>query len=84
MSAIMLLTLCSCGKNASVRVNSAKIGKGVYAYFTDLAKRECEKSGETDVTALANKMLIRYVAVNSEFANRGIDLLKKSQRFQAR
>lgn len=74
MSAIMLLTLCSCGKNASVRVNSAKIGKGVYSYFTDLAKRECEKSGETDVTALANKMLIRYVAVNSEFANRGIDL----------
>ena len=74
MSALLLLTLCSCGNNARVRVNSAKIGKGVYAYFTDLAQRQGEKLGDTDVTGLANNMLVRYVAVNSEFANRGLDL----------
>ncbi len=74
LSAILLLTLCSCGKNAKVRVNSAKIGKGIYAYFTDLAERQAPESGDTDVTGLANNMLVRYVAVNSEFANRGLDL----------
>ena len=74
LSAILLLTLCSCGKNAKVRVNSAKIGKGVYAYFTDLAERQAPESGDTDVTGLANNLLVRYVAVNSEFANRGLDL----------
>ena len=74
LSAILLLTLCSCGKNAKVRVNSTKIGKGVYAYFTDLAERQASESGDTDVTGLANNLLVRYVAVNSEFANRGLDL----------
>lgn len=74
LSATLLLTLCSCGKNAKVRVNSAKIAKGVYAYFTDLAERQAQESGDTDVTGLANNLLVRYVAVNSEFANRGLDL----------
>lgn len=74
LAVILPIIFCSCSNNAKVKVNSTKIGKGIYAYFEDAAKIDGEKTEDTDVDALAESMLIRYVAINSEFENRGLEL----------
>lgn len=56
---IILLSFCGCGKNAKLKINGTKIDSEVTAYFTASAKE-----GE-DV----NRLVARYVAVNSEFNN---------------
>ncbi len=64
-----LLSLCSCGKYARVSVNGTKIGKGVYTYFLDGAKSENPNMSEDELEKSADKQLLRYVAVNSRFAD---------------
>lgn len=68
------LLLCSCAKTASVTVNSQKIDAGVYAYFTDRAKAENADKSAAEQTEIAKQKLCRYVAINTEFANRGLSL----------
>lgn len=69
-----LLSLCSCGKYANVKVNGAKIGKGIYAYFSDRASVENPGADEGTLKQETDKKLTHYVAVNSEFVNRNLKL----------
>lgn len=71
---ILTVFMCSCGRYASVRVNGEKISQGIYNYFLDRAKAENADASQTEQTEIANKKLADYVAVNSEFQNRGLKL----------
>ncbi len=74
LCAASLLLLCSCGKYAPVKVNGSKIGKGTYNYFLDRVNAENPSADEYTVSTELNKKLSEYVAVNSEFTNRGLKL----------
>lgn len=75
MLAVMLLSiLCACGRGAKVSVNGTKIDEGVYRYFLDNAKTENPDGTEPEQQSLACAAVSEYVAVNSEFANRGLRL----------
>ena len=65
LAAILCLTaLCACGKR-EVTVNDVPVASGVAAYI----QTQAERSGVSFETALAE-----YVAVNSAFAERGLQL----------
>lgn len=68
----ILFSFCSCSKYAPVSVNGAKIGKGIYIYFEDCAKQG--NSSEADIKVQTNRLISRYVAINTEFAERGLTL----------
>ncbi len=68
--AVMVLSLSSCAPT-KVKVNGTKIDNEVYAYFdVHAAKNE---NGEVSEDAIL-KDISRYVAINSEFSNRGLVL----------
>lgn len=68
--AVMVLSLTSCSPS-KVKVNGTKIDNEVYAYFeTHAVKNE---KGEVSEDAIL-KDISRYVAINSEFLNRGLVL----------
>ncbi len=73
---VLTLFMCSCSaqKYADVKVNGEKIGAGIYTYFLDRAKAENPDASEQEQTEAANKKLADYVAVNTEFQNRGLTL----------
>lgn len=62
---ICLLSFSSCSGPAKVQVNGTKIDNEVYAYFEDL------HTGNKDEI---KKSISRYVTINSEFHNRGLNL----------
>lgn len=66
---VVSMTFFSCGKNETVSVNGTKIDGEITAYFKDSAKE-----GE-DV----NRLIARYVAVNSEFKNRSLSVPKSTR-----
>ncbi len=68
--AVMVLSLSSCAPT-KVKVNGTRIDNEVYAYFdVHAAKNE---NGEISEDAILND-ISRYVAINSEFSNRGLVL----------
>ena len=69
-----LVSLCSCGKYSDVKVNGVKIHKGTYSYFLDRAKAANKDADANAQKEIANDMTVEYVAVNSEFSNRGLSL----------
>lgn len=71
---VLTALLCSCEKYAPVTVNSQKIGKGVYAYMVDRAAAENPDASDSEKQSAADRSLLRYVAVNSEFQARGLSL----------
>lgn len=71
---VLTALLCSCGSYAPVKVNSQRISKGVYAYFTDRAEAEKAEGDSASVTDIADAKLSRYIAVNSRFAESGLSL----------
>lgn len=68
--AVMFLSLSSCTVS-KVKVNGTKIDNEIYAYFEDTAEKN--EDGEASEEAVLKK-ISRYVAINSEFANRGLTL----------
>ncbi len=72
---VLTALLCSCvPKYAPVTVSSQKIGYGVYAYCVNRAEAENLEADAATRTAAAESKLREYVAVNTEFANRGLKL----------
>lgn len=71
---VLTALLCSCEKSAPVTVNSQKIGSGIYAYFVDRAAAENPDASDAEKQSAAEASLLHYVAVNSEFQNRGLSL----------
>lgn len=61
----LAVLLCSCAGYAPVKVNGVSVSKGVYNYFKNTAESESKS---------ADSLLSEYVAVNSEFNNRGLTL----------
>lgn len=68
--AVMLLSLASC-TTSKVKINGTKIDNEIYAYFEDSAQKN--EDGEVNEEEII-KAISRYVAINSEFANRGLTL----------
>jgi len=68
--AVMLFGLASCTAS-KVKVNGTKIDNEIYAYFEALAEEN--EDGEVNEEEILNA-ISRYVAINSEFANRGLAL----------
>ncbi len=68
--AIMVLSLASC-TISKVKVNGTKIDNEIYTYFELLAEKG--EDGEASENAILNE-ISRYVAINSEFHNRGLAL----------
>lgn len=68
--AVMVLSLASC-TTSKVKVNGTKIDNEIYAYFE--AHAEKNEEGEASEEAIL-KEISRYVAINSEFSNRGLVL----------
>lgn len=64
--AVIALSLASC-TTSKVKVNGTKIDNEIYAYFE--ARAEKNEDGETDEKVIMGE-ISRYVAINSEFANR--------------
>ena len=63
--AVCLLSLTSCSGSAKLKINGTKIDNEVYEYFYDLTSENKEET---------KKAIIRYVTINSEFANRNLTL----------
>lgn len=63
---VISATFFGCGKGDTVKINGTKIDSEITAYFKNTAKE-----GE-DV----NRLIARYVAINSEFQNRGLSIPK--------
>lgn len=68
--AVMVLSLTSCTM-PKVKVNGTKIDNEIYAYFEALTEKN--EDGEASEEAILNE-ISRYVAINSEFSNRGLVL----------
>lgn len=68
--AVMMLSLASCTVS-KVKVNGTKIDNEIYAYFE--ARAEKNEDGEASEEEIL-KEISRYVAINSEFLNRGLVL----------
>lgn len=67
----LALLLCSCSGPAKVKVNGVKIHNEIYTYFENtLPAENDEKASEESI----KNAIIRYVAINSEFENRGLSL----------
>jgi hypothetical protein len=64
-----LFSSCS-GKKETVQIGSVTVGKGIYAYFLSEAEKTNPDSPEKD----AEKMALRYVAVNTKFEQLGLTL----------
>ena len=81
---VIMLSFCSCGKYAPVKVNGVKIGRGIYEYFADRVDVENPQADEYTVKTELDKKLSEYVAINSEFANRGLTLDTKEKNTVAK
>lgn len=68
--AVMVLSLASCTAS-KVKVNGTKVDNEIYTYFE--ACSEKNEDGEASEDAIL-KDISRYVAINSEFSNRGLVL----------
>lgn len=68
--AVMMLSLASCSPT-KVKINGTKIDNEVYAYFETHADKN--ENGEVSEDAIL-KEISKYVAINSEFLNRGLTL----------
>ena len=58
------------GKEETVQVGSVTVGKGIYEYFLNEAKKDNPDSPEAD----AEKAVLKYVAVNTKFEELGLSL----------
>ncbi len=63
---ILSLTFSGCGKGKAVEINGTKIDGEITAYF-----KKSAKEGED-----ANRLIARYIAVNSEFQNHTLSVPK--------
>ena len=67
----LTLVLTSCSGPAKVKVNGVKIDNEIYTYFENTLPTD--KDGEVSEEAIKNA-ISRYVAINSEFKNRGLSI----------
>ena len=67
----LTLVLTSCSGPAKVKVNGEKIDNEIYTYFENTLPKD--KNGEVSEEAIKNA-ISRYVAINSEFKNRGLSI----------
>ena len=67
----LALMLTSCSGPAKIKVNGVKIDNEIYTYFENTLPKD--KNGEVSVDSIESA-ISRYVAVNSEFNNRGLSL----------
>lgn len=67
----LTLVLTSCSGPAKVKVNGEKIDNEIYTYFENTLPKD--KDGEVSEEAIKNA-ISRYVAINSEFKNRGLSI----------
>ena len=67
----LTLVLTSCSGPAKVKVNGEKIDNEIYTYFENTLPKD--KNGEVSEDAIKNA-ISRYVAINSEFKNRGLSI----------
>lgn len=63
------LSFCGCGKSARLKINGTKIDSEVTAYF----KASAEEGADV------NRLIARYVAVNSEFSNRNLTVPRNTR-----
>ncbi len=71
---LCLGTFSACQNKAAVYVNGTPIKNGVFAYFTDEAKKDLPEASAEEQQAAANEKIAEYVAINSAFAERGLSL----------
>ena len=67
----LTLVLTSCSGPAKVKVNGEKIDNEIYTYFENTLPKD--ENGEVSEVAIKNA-ISRYVAINSEFKNRGLSI----------
>lgn len=67
----LALMLTSCSGPAKIKVNGVKIDNEIYTYFENTLPKD--ENGEVSVDSIESA-ISRYVAVNSEFNNRGLSL----------
>ncbi len=67
----LTLVLTSCSGTAKVKVNGVKIDNEIYTYFENTLEKD--ENGEVSEDAIKNA-ISRYVAINSEFSNRGLSI----------
>lgn len=68
----IIVLFSSCSGPTKVRVNGEKVDNEIYRYFEDEVLRKALE--DTDVNSAVKESISRYVAVNSEFANRSLSL----------
>ena len=67
----LTFVLTSCSGPAKVKVNGVKIDNEIYTYFENTLPKD--ENGEVSKDAIKNA-ISRYVAINSEFNNRGLSI----------
>lgn len=76
--ALFMFSLCSCGKKGEegypITVNGTPISGEIFAYFADKAHTEEGITGRDAIISRASELCIRYVAINSTFAQAGLSL----------
>lgn len=73
----VLLCVCaltSCAPRGTLTVNGTRIDKGIVRYFTDAARQEQPDADAQTLEAAAHQKIAAYVAINSAFAERGLQL----------
>ena len=73
---MIMLLFSSCSGPAKIKVNGVKIDNEIYTYFEDLVEDSLSKSEKEESI---KKSISRYVAINSEFNNRGL-ILSSSEK----
>lgn len=68
---ILTLSLSSCAP-AKIKVNGVKIDNEIYTYFEQEGKNS--ELTDIDVEGYVKSQIVRYTAINSEFANRSLTL----------
>lgn len=71
---LCLCTLTACTPRGTRTVNGTRIEKGIVRYFTDVARQEQPDADAQTLEVAAQQKIAVYVAVNSAFSERGLQL----------
>lgn len=73
-ASICLCALTACTPRGTLTVNGTQIGKGIVRYFADVVRQEQPEADDAAAEAAVHQKVAAYVAVNSAFSERGLQL----------
>lgn len=71
---LCLCALTACTPRGTLTVNGTQIGKGIVRYFADVVRQEQPEADDAAAEAAVHQKVAAYVAVNSAFSERGLQL----------